>query len=321
MAYNRENFVRLKNEYETKKRNAVSDAETRTAVIHAKYPEIKEIDNELRATGINIMREAMNGKDGLEKRLKAIEERNAELQKKRIYILEKYGLPADCTDIKYECTKCMDTGYIGIEMCSCFKAALAKSAFESSGLGSLLKEQSFESFDLSFYLENKQNYEKMQKSLEICKRYANLFDKNSGSLILMGATGLGKTHISTSIAKVVIEKGYDVVYDSAPNIFNDFNKEQFKDQSGLTNKYFDCDLLILDDLGTEMHTAFTVSCLYNLVNTRLNSGKSTIINTNLNFDELRKTYTDRITSRMFGCFELLMFSGKDIRLQKLQRNM
>ena len=321
MAYNRDNFVKIKKEYETKKRNAIADAEHRTADIHLKYPDIKEIDEKLRMTGINIMQEAMKGKDGLKERLKALQNENASLQEERKKLLCLHNLPADITDIKYECKECNDTGYVGINMCKCFKAKLAKEAFETSGLGSLLKDQSFDTFDLSFYLDDRQNYEKMKMYVEKCKIYADEFDKNSGNLVFLGATGLGKTHLSTSIAKTVIEKGFDVVYDSSPNIFNDFNKEQFKNESGLTDKFFNCDLLILDDLGTEMHTAFTISCLYNIINTRLNSGKSTIINTNLTLEELRSIYSDRITSRIFGYFEPLMFTGKDIRLQKLQRTM
>ena len=320
MASYRDNFNKIKNEYETKKRNAIADAEARTAVIHAKYPDIKEIDRELRSTGLKIMTEAMKGKEGLEQRIQSLEEQNTLLQKLRNETLEKHGLPTDCTDPKYDCPDCTDTGYIGINMCHCFKAALAKCAFENSGLGALLKEQSFDTFDLSFYLDSKENYEKMKLNLEKCKEYASSFDKNSPSLIFIGATGLGKTHLSTSVARCVIEKGYNVIYESAPKVFKDFNSEQFKDESGLTEKYFDCDLLILDDLGTEMHTSFTVSALYNLINSRINDGKTTIINTNLSIEELRKTYNDRITSRIFGCFEPLVFSGKDIRLQKLQRN-
>ncbi|MBE6671452.1 MAG: hypothetical protein E7593_04530 [Ruminococcaceae bacterium] len=320
MAYNRDNFVKIKREYENKKRNAIADAESRTAVIHAKYPEIQKIDAELRQTGINIMRETLKGKTGLEERIKSLQERNAFLQAERNKLLTQYGLDTDCTDVKYECNKCQDTGYVGIDMCDCFKNALAKMEFETSGLGSLLDNQSFETFDLSYYLDDKQTYEKMQKNLERCRDFADNFNNKSGNIIFFGATGLGKTHLSTSIARKVIEKGYTVVYDSAPNIFNDFNKEQFKDESGLTDKYFDCDMLIIDDLGTEMHTSFTVSCLYNIVNTRINSGKSMIINTNLNNKELKKIYTDRITSRIFGCFELFLFEGKDIRHQKLQRS-
>ncbi len=319
MASYRENFEKIKIQYETKKLNAIKDAEARTLAIHNEYPDIKAIDTELRTTGLSIMREATKGKEGLDERLKALEERNAELQQKRKALLKTHNLSEDCTDPHYECKDCTDTGYIGINMCHCFKAALSKCAFETSGLGALLKDQSFETFDLSFYLDNKHNYETMQINAEKCKAYAENFNENSGNLLLMGATGLGKTHLSTSIAKKVIEKGYGVIYDSATNIFNDYNKEQFKGESGLTEKYFECDLLILDDLGTEMHTPFTVSCLYNLINTRLNSGKSMIINTNLSIDELRKAYTDRITSRMLGCFEPLMFLGKDIRMQKLQR--
>ena len=321
MAYNRDNFVKIKKEYETKKRNAIADAEHRTADIHLKYPDIKEIDEKLRMTGINIMQEAMKGREGLKERLQVLQNENASLQEERKKLLCLHKLPADVTDVKYECRECNDTGYVGIDMCKCFKAKLAKEAFETSGLGSLLKDQSFDTFDLSFYLDDKQNYEKMKMYVEKCKKYAESFDKNSGNLVFLGATGLGKTHLSTSIAKTVIEKGYDVVYDSSPNIFNDFNKEQFKNESGLTDKFFTCDLLILDDLGTEMHTTFTVSSLYNIINTRLNSGKSTIINTNLTLEELRSIYSDRITSRIFGYFEPLMFKGKDIRLQKLQRSM
>lgn len=320
MAYNRENFVTLKKEYETKRKNAISDAEARTAQLHISYPDIAKIDELLRMTGIKLMQEAMKGKVGLEERIKAVEIENMALQAKRKELLAKYNLPLDITDVKYECNDCMDTGYIGINMCHCFKSALAKEAFETSGLGALLKDQSFDTFDLSFYMDNKANFETMQKNYEKCKNYAENFDNTGKNLVFIGGTGLGKTHLSTSIAKKVIEKGYDVVYDSSPNILNDFSKEQFKDEAGLTDKYFNCELLIIDDLGTEMHTNFTVSSLYNLINTRLNTGKSTLINTNLSMAELKKMYTDRITSRIFGCFEPLLFSGKDIRMQKLQRN-
>ena len=321
MSYNQENFAKIKKEYEAKRKNAIADAEARLAQIHASYPDIEKLDSELRMTGITLMQEAMKGKDGLEERIAKLQARNQALQKERNNLLKAHNLPLGCTDPEYECHDCMDTGYIGINMCHCFKKALAKSAFETSGLGALLKDQSFDSFDLSFYIDDRQNYEKMQKNLQKCKEYAETFGINSPNLIFIGGTGLGKTHLSTSIARKVIEKGNDTVYESAPNIFNDFNKEQFKDETGLTQKYFDCDLLIMDDLGTEMHTSFTVSSLYNLINTRLNSDKKTIINTNLSIDELRKVYSDRITSRIFGLFEPLIFAGKDIRMQKLQRQL
>ena len=161
MAYNRENFVKIKKEYETKKKNAIADAEQRTANIHLNYPDIKEIDDKLRMTGINIMQEAMKGREGLKERLEALQNENANLQEERKKLLLKHNLPSDATDIKYECKECNDTGYVGIDMCKCFKAKLAKEAFETSGLGALLKDQSFDSFDLSFYLDDKKNFEKI----------------------------------------------------------------------------------------------------------------------------------------------------------------
>lgn len=321
MAYNRDNYARIQKEYETKHKNAIADAEAKLSELHIAHPDIKAVDDKLRLTGVKLMQEAMKGKIGIEERIEAVQKENLALQSERKALLKKYGLPENYTDPKYECEDCKDSGFVGINMCHCFRSALAKCAFENSGLGALLKDQSFETFDMSFYMDDRAAFEKMQKNLEICKNYADTFDNSGKNLLFLGGTGLGKTHLSTSIARKVIEKGFEVVYDSAPNVFTDFNKEQFKDEMGLTQKYFDCDLLILDDLGTEMHTSFTVSCLYNIINTRLNTGKSTIVNTNLSIDELRKTYTDRIASRVFGCFTPLLFSGKDIRMQKLQRNM
>jgi len=136
----------------------------------------------------------------------------------------------------------------------------------------------------------------------------------------MGATGLGKTHLTTSMAYVIIDKGYDVVYDSAQNIFSAYEAKRFdKNMSVDTDKFMTCDLLIMDDLGTEVSNAFTVSCLYNIINTRLVAGKATIINTNLSLAEINKRYTDRIGSRIMGEYNIHQFLGSDIRMQKRMR--
>ena len=140
-----------------------------------------------------------------------------------------------------------------------------------------------------------------------------------------GTTGLGKTHLSTAIAKEVIDRGFDVVYTTAQDMFEAFEGVKFSrnyssSQDNQTDKFFECDLLIIDDLGTEFSNQFTVSCLYNLINTRINSEKPMIINTNLNQNDLRERYADRITSRLFGEFSVMCFFGKDIRLKKLDEN-
>ena len=154
------------------------------------------------------------------------------------------------------------------------------------------------------------------------RTFAERFKRGcSENYLLLGGTGLGKTHLSTSLAKTVIERGYDVVYTTVINMLDDFERKRFSSQNAdtehLTDRYFECDLLIIDDLGCELSTQFTVSSLYNLINTRLNEGSSTVLNTNLSPDELQKRYDNRITSRILGNFSPLLFRGEDIRLQKL----
>ena len=159
----------------------------------------------------------------------------------------------------------------------------------------------------------------MEKNLAAAKDFANGFGLDSQNLLLIGPTGTGKTHVSTAIAKVVIEKGYDVIYDSIQNIMNDYENDKFKSDYGQKDfhieKYTECDLLIIDDLGTEFSTPFTLSCIYNLLNTRQNRGLPTIISTNLSADELAKKYEDRIYSRIIGRdSKILFFKGKDKRI-------
>ena len=162
----------------------------------------------------------------------------------------------------------------------------------------------------------------MKNHLDHCRQYAQGFSASTKeNLLFCGGTGLGKTHLSTSIAGVVVENGFDVLYESAPNLFSVFEAERFgrSNTSTVVNtaRYFQCDLLIIDDLGAEMSNNFTVGVLYNLLNTRIVTGLPTIISTNLTPDEIRTRYTDRVASRLFGEFHLMWFEGRDIRLQKI----
>lgn len=321
--YNRDNFVRIRHEFEQKSMKAKDDAYRRQEELHRKLPDLRAIDSALADTGLRLMREIACGKNKLGERISRLRAENEQLQRDRAECLKYYGYPPDYTDVHYDCELCGDTGFVGTKVCRCMRAALIEAGYESSGIGNLLKTQSFETFNTEYYRFDARAYENIKNVLSLCRSYADNFtEKNHSSLLLLGATGLGKTHLSTSIAKVVIERGYDVVYDTAQNVFADFEYERFgKAPSGgeneRTRRYFECDLLIIDDLGTEMTNQFTVSCLYNLINTRLNSDRSIIINTNLARDELRKRYSDRITSRLFGEFSPLVFIGRDIREQKL----
>lgn len=323
MAYNRENFIRIRREYDGKNINAKEKAASKLEELHRALPDLREIDAAMAGTGMKLMREMMAGGGDVGERIERVKLENEQLQKDRAACLKYHGYPADYTDVHYECEKCSDTGFVGTKICECMRKKLIEAGYESSGIGNLMRTQSFETFRLDYFSDDKRVYENMRGVLGICKRYADGFDdKKLSNLLLCGATGLGKTHLSTSIAKVIVDRGFDVVYDTAQNIFGDFEYERFNrsyndGDNGRTERYFDCDLLIIDDLGTEVTNAFTISCLYNLINTRLNHDRSMIINTNLTRDELRKRYADRVTSRLFGEFSPLMFYGKDIREKKL----
>ena len=266
----------------------------------------------------------MQGED-MQARIAAVRKTNEELRHVRAELLISHGYPADYTEIRYECPLCNDSGFVDTKMCICMKKKLVEAGFEASGMGNLLREQSFENFDLTYYQSDPAALRRMEQILARMRYYTETFEAGkSGNLVLFGGTGLGKTHLSSAVARRVIERGCDVFYVSAVSMLSDFERERFGNSAGGetgvgTDRYFSCDLLIIDDLGTDVNNQFTTSVLYNLINTRLNKRQSTIINTNLTQDEFRKRYWDRITSRVLGEYNVLIFLGTDVRAQKLSR--
>ena len=230
------------------------------------------------------------------------------------------GLPADYTEVHHYCKECADTGFIdGVRMCKCFREELVRATIISSGIGQLIKKQSIENFDLDWYKDDMENYEMMKFNLAAAKNYCANFHKFRGNILLSGQTGTGKTHIYTAIAREVINLGYDVIYDSVQNIIADFEDDKFRrsynSEELKAEKYLECDLLIIDDLGTEFSNQVTISCIYNLLNTRHNKGLATIISTNLTSEELARKYEDRIYSRIVGAgTKVLLFAGRDKRI-------
>lgn len=324
MAYNKNNFRKIKEEYATKHLVAENAADLRRAEVHAAIPEVAKIDARLAGTGLALMGAALADQAERERRFASLKAENEALNAERDRLLVAAGYPADYTDVKYDCPACSDSGYVGIKMCDCMKRALTLAGFESSGIGALLEKQTFDNFSLDFYADKQEAHRAMSGLFSFAKDYAENFDaERSENLLMMGGTGLGKTHLSSAIARRVIEGGFDVFYVTAINMVSDFEAEQFGNHRGVrgefTDKYFDCDLLILDDLGTELTNQFTVSCLYNVINMRINRRLPTIISTNLMQNELMQKYSERITSRLFGEFRILPFLGTDIRLQKLRK--
>ena len=320
MGYSTETYRVVKDTLEKRRQAALAESDRRRAEVHEKSDEIAEIDRALRGTGLALFRAACEGGKSSDAFIEVMA-KNQALQEERGEILRSLGLPADYTEVHYTCPVCRDSGYTDIRMCDCMRRELTRVALRQSGLGSLIDRQSFENFSLQYYAENKENARRMERTLAICREYAENFSPASGNLIFFGRTGLGKTHLSTAIARTVIERGFDVRYESAPNLFGEFEYDRFKSGHGedaRADKYMEADLLILDDLGTEATTQFTVSCLYNIINTRENNGRPTIINTNLGEAELEARYGDRITSRLFGNYRALVFVGEDVRKQKLK---
>lgn len=310
-------YERAKAEIEQRRTSARQSADYRSEILRAESEEIAKIDDELSRTGMLIFKTACQGGD-----ITPIKERNRALQQRRREIIVELGHPEDYTDVKYTCPDCMDNGFVdGTKMCHCLKEIIVRERIAASAMGRLIETQSFDNFDLSCYSYDKRVEEKMTAIYAMAKAYVRDFGKKRENLLLIGPTGTGKTHISTAIARELIHKGYDVIYDSTQNIMSDFEADRFKSGYGRedarSDKYMECSLLIIDDLGTEFVNQFTVATLYNLLNTRQNKGLATIISTNLSPEELAKKYEDRIYSRIIGgTSKILPFEGRDKRVSK-----
>ncbi len=302
--------------------------EKRKKIFYNKCPRAQEIEREIASTSIRVAKQVFSGKANVKEQLEKLKNYNLNLQKELSELLVKNGFPENFLEEWYKCNLCKDTGYINGKMCSCMKQLLRDTAYNELNSKSPLSLCDFSTFDVSLYSGEVQMgqktspIEKMSKIFEYCKKYAENFSLNSDNLLLRGSTGLGKTHLSLAIAKYVISKGFGVIYFSAPNLVNQLEKERFGDLSDNENTeeiLTDCDLLILDDMGTEHNSAYATSAIYNIINTRIMVGKPTIINTNLTISDLQEEYSKRLVSRIMGDFTRLEFVGKDIRqIKKLK---
>ncbi len=320
MSYNREDYVRIKAEFSQKAFAAHRRARERQSELYEKLPEVWEIDRLLSKTGLEIMAIVSEGKD-VEKRIADIRQKNELLQRERGEILRKNGYPEDYSDVQYECPTCGDTGFVDTKMCACMRRALVLAGYESSGIGALIKTQSFDNFSLEYYRSDGGNYEGVRRAFQNLRAFAEGFDRDTyRNHLLIGGTGLGKTHLSTSVAKTVIERGFDVLYVTATGLLADFEAKRFGNGAAPKHeveRYWDAELLIIDDLGTEIVNQFTLSCVYDVINERINRRRSTIINTNLSKKDLEARYNERISSRLFGEYIPFLFCGRDIRQQKI----
>ncbi len=328
MAYNGKLLAKAKQRLQSRRLEFEQAHDKRIQQVYDACPHIREIDDALKNTIIGVVGAALGDKVAIENTVSELRERNLALQEQRRRELVSAGFASDYLDDEYLCSRCHDTGYVGAQMCTCLKQ-LYNDELRAS-LSSLLKlgDETFETFNLSLYDDTPDPElgisprSHMEVVCETCYRYAEKFGRASTNLYLNGAPGLGKTFLSAAIANVVANKGFSVVYDTAHAVFSAFEDDKFsktgdqKTARGDVRRYLESDLLILDDLGTEMTTAFTISALYELINTRLMTNKKTIISSNLSTAELRGRYSAPIVSRIDGEYMSLRFYGRDIRLVK-----
>lgn len=266
------------------------------------------------------------GAFGLPAKIKKLEQRKREL-------LSEHGYPADYLAHKYDCPDCRDTGYAGGQKCGCHKKLISELIYREAGLPASLTKENFATFRMDIFDDRElipqlleQNGLRMtqriymQKVNAQAKRFTEAFREKHGNLLLMGSAGTGKTFLSNCIAKELIEQCRPVIYVSAGTFFDRLEREKFgrlgEEETGLSEKSVsDCELLIIDDLGTELTTSFTLSKLFSIINNRLQPNKSTIISTNLTLNDLSRVYGDRVVSRIMQSFTVIPFYGKDLRLR------
>ncbi|MBQ8974518.1 MAG: ATP-binding protein [Oscillospiraceae bacterium] len=320
---------RARQRLEDNKRMREAELNRRTLEVYERAPAVKELDRRIRQTAAEAITAAVSGGESAQSAVDSIGEENLALQQEREYEIVMAGFPKDYLDDSYACQKCHDTGFADGGPCDCLMELYSQE--QQKELSSLLKmgNESFDNFDLMLYDDKPDPKtginprKQMEYVYDYCMEYALKFGKHKYNLFLNGGTGLGKTFLSACIAKVVANSGYSVVYDTAQGVFSEFetcqfskNEEEVTAAKAETRRILGCDLLIIDDLGTEMTTSFTVSALYEIVNTRLINGKRTVINSNLTLEQMRQRYSPQIMSRLEGEYRRLTFYGEDIRLKK-----
>jgi DNA replication protein len=329
MAIDGKLLARARASLEERRDENLRQHEVRRGEIYKKIPEIKNIESQLRMLMPGVIDAALS-KDGAAEKVRMIQNRSMDLQMRRAELLSKNGYPADYLERIQSCTKCGDSGYVKGLPCSCLMCQYEQEL--ASELSDLFKlgDESFETFNLNYYSTKRDLQtgvsprECMEDVHGICLDYAECFGNKSENLLFQGGTGLGKTFLAACIARVVARRGFSVVYDTAVSALVTFEAEKFgKDGASpeQVRRLTECDLLILDDLGTELTSSFALSALYTLINSRLTSKKKTIITTNLSYDELRRRYTAQICSRLEGEYLNLIFTGSDIRALKKDQSL
>ena len=311
---------KLMNIYEKIREEENRNLKNRKNEILQKAPEIIELDNTIQKISLALPMAILKGAS--ETDIDSIKGDIQELRKQKYELLTSYGYPTDYLTLHYQCSKCQDTGYIGVKRCNCFKTKLVNLYYETSKLGNNLNTCNFNNFDIRlFSSEHDSNYKNsqrknMEKIYEFVRgSYLPNFDSHNTNLLFYGESGNGKTFLSWCIAKELLDKGYLVLYKTSNELIRDLREIAFNNNYILEDLLINCDLLIIDDLGAEQVTDFSTNELFNLINKKLLNNKKMIISTNLNLPDIEKSYTTRVYSRLVGNFTFFKFYGNDVRIK------
>ena len=317
MAYSAEVMRRARERLAMAKEDRESENREHLQNAYAQVPRLQQIDRQLRATMAMAAQAAFTRGEDPVRLLEQARQENLALQQERKHLIETH-FEEGYLDESPICENCGGNGYVGSQMCECLRELCRQEQKKELTFLNVGRE-SFEHFRLDYYPERDNIRAIMEKTYHACRRYAMNFSERSANLLFSGDTGLGKTFLSACIARTVADNGYSVMYESAGHLFARLERAKFSGDEEArrdSDRYLACDLLIVDDLGTEMPGQFTTSALYSLINDRLLSGKPTIISTNLTSEEFAQRYNRQIASRLRGSYQRVPFVGDDIRVIK-----
>jgi len=289
--------------------------------IEKTHPEIIDLDHKIGKLCIELSISALKSINNRDEYLRDLKEKIMDLRVKKSELLVSNGFDMEYLNLHYRCTKCRDTGFIGNVKCSCFKQKVIDVYYTGSELKNMLKTHNFDNFKLDFYpsrkseLQSESPKKNMEKILSNSMSFLRNFDTSDENLLFYGSSGTGKTFLSHCITKELIDKGSFVVYRTAEELIKALKDIRFNNDNSLEDLLVNCDLLIIDDLGTEQLSDFTKTEMFNLINTKLLKQKKMLISTNLTLESLLKTYSERLTSRLLGNFTICKFFGDDIRIK------
>jgi DNA replication protein DnaC len=319
MSYSRELYAKAYAELEEIRRENEGALARRTAAVYARLPRVRDIDAEIQGIGLEIIALAAGAGGNLPAKLKELRRKQKTLNIERKTALLENGIPEEALEKRYECGACQDTGAVGTKRCDCMQKRLTRLAFAESNLSARLQNQTFDKFRLDCYPAENNARDLARVALDDAKRFVAAFDAPGKSLLFLGKPGLGKTFLSSCIANDLLSRGKSVIYQTAYSIFSILEDYKFKKRADLekialqVERLYDCDLLILDDLGAEFTTPYSSAAFFDIVNTRLVADKKTVLNSNLTLAEICDNYHPRVVSRILGHYGQIELRGGDVR--------